>query len=288
MNKKDSIISMLLLEVLRGYSKIKFKEKTFYLKHFTVYEGLTLVEFELEAFDSAITKGIKGEDDLLKLAVDRDQWSKTEEDSIKTLEWTISKSEKALSKMSDPFAKRSFLESIKGQKKELKELQEKRQDLINHSAERLAQRKRYHKEITQSIYLDQEMTENIDQNDLFSIIDSINEKVRQLSDRNNLIKMAFSPSFFDNYCIFNKQPDSILKKDIFEISVWQRNILYYASHLYNKLRNCEMSDDIKQDPIKIYNFNPNTEEKESNVIHGVSDLRSKIAKNGGKLGAEDF
>jgi hypothetical protein len=54
------------------------------------------------------------------------------------------------------------------------------------------------------------------------------------------------------------------------------------------LRNCEMSDEIKQDPIKIYNFNPNTEEKESNVIHGVSDLRSKIAKNGGKLGAEDF
>lgn len=288
MNEKDSIISMLLLEVLRGYSKIKFKEKTFYLKHFTVYDGLALVEFELEAFDSAIRKGIKGEDDLLNLAIDRGQWSETEEDYIKTLEWTINKSEKALSKMSDPFAKRSFLESIKGQKKELKDLEEKRQDLINHSAERLAERKRYHKEITQCIYLDKEMTENIDQNDLFPIIDSINRKVRQLSDRNNLLRMAFSPSFFDNYCIFNKQPDAILRKDIFEISVWQRNLLYFASHIYNKLRNCEMSDEIKQDAVKIYNFNPDTEEKESGVIHGVSDLRSKMAKNGGKLGAEDF
>jgi len=55
------------------------------------------------------------------------------------------------------------------------------------------------------------------------------------------------------------------------------------------LKNFEIPDDIREDPLKIYNFQPkeNTSEKDK-ITEGVSDLRSKMAQNGGKLTAEDF
>ena len=63
----------------------------------------------------------------------------------------------------------------------------------------------------------------------------------------------------------------------------------YASVLLNKLQNYDIPDDVKEDALKLYNFQQKEDSsKEDKVTEGVSDLRAKMAQNGGKLTAEDF
>lgn len=282
-------IPLLLLDILRGYSKITYKSNTYFLKHFRVYDSLELLEYESESVESAIKRGIKSKKQLLEKAIERKVWSKEEESSIKNLEWMISKSEKASSKISDYMVKKSFEKSIKEQRDELDELNSRKSSIIMHSAENLASRKRNKKEIGFNLFKDEKMETLVDEDDIYFLMPLINEKIYQLSKEENLITAAFNPSFFDTYCLMYRQPHEMIGVNVFTISLWQKNLIFYASVLLNKLKNLDVPDDVREDPVKLFKFSPKEEKDTSNnVVHGVEDLRAKMAEKGGKLGAEDF
>jgi len=285
MNEENS----LLLDILRGYSKITHKYKNYYFKHFRIYESLKLEEFEIDCVNLARKQGIKTQEELLEQAIKRGGWSKEEESSIKDLKWMIDKSNKASSKIVDNNSRKAFQASIDKYVKELEGLQTKKNQFTNHSAENLAKRKRINKEIGLSLFYDKQMKNNVSEDDLFFLIPEVNSKIEQLTKSENLIKVAFDSYFFDVYCLNYRDPNQILDTNIYKITIWQKSLLSYASVLLNKLKNFEIPDDIREDPLKIYNFQPkeNTSEKDK-ITEGVSDLRSKMAQNGGKLTAEDF
>ena len=112
MNRKEIESSLILLEIMRGYSRFTYNKKNYFFKHFRVYDSLKLVEFELDAFDSAIDSGIKSEEDLIKNGIKLNFWSEEEESSIKNFKWMISKSEAASSKIVDKNSRKAFDESI--------------------------------------------------------------------------------------------------------------------------------------------------------------------------------
>jgi protein required for attachment to host cells len=145
MNEEEQNIEALLLDVIRGYSKVQSNNQTFYLKHFLVYESLQLEEFQQEALNEAIKKGIKSEKEIIEDAIKRGHWSVKEEESIKSIRWMIEKSESAASKITDNIARKSFEASISKQREELQELQSRRDSLTAHSADNLAKRKKYTK-----------------------------------------------------------------------------------------------------------------------------------------------
>ena len=243
--------SLLLLDILRGYSKITYKYKKYYFKHFKIYDSLKLEEFESDCIHQAKKQGIKGEKQLLEQAIKRGNWSKEEEASQKDLKWMIDKSRKASLKIADNNTKKSFEDSIRKQVDELAELEIKKNQFIIHSAENLARRKRVNEEIS--------------------------------------LSLSYDPSFFDIYCLNYRQPNKIIDKTIYDITIWQKNLLSYASVLLNKLQNYDIPDDVKEDALKLYNFQQKEDSsKEDKVTEGVSDLRAKMAQNGGKLTAEDF
>lgn len=281
--------SPLLLDILRGYSKITHKYKDYYFKHFRIYESLQLEEFELDCVNRAKKQGIKGEDELLQLAINRGNWSKEEESSIKNLNWVIEKSKKAATKIVDYNYRRAFESSIEKQLEELKDLLDKKNNFISHSAENLAKRQRLNREISSSLFYDKEMKQNVEEDDLFILIPYVNSKIEELSNTKNLIKTSYNSYFFDLYCLNYRNPNEIIDTNIYKITLWQRSLLSYASVLLNKLKNLDMPDEIREDPLKVYNFKPKEESPTDNkVIEGVSDLRAKMAQKGGKLTAEDF
>lgn len=289
MKSKESKAPLLLLEILRGYSKITYKNEIYYFRHFRIYESLELAEFELDAFNSAIKRGIKSEEQLIELAIKRGIWTEQEESSIKSLKWMITKSEKAGTKITDNIARKAFDNSVQQQRDELNELESRRASLIAHSAERLAERKRLYKEASQNIFKDAEMKEVLHQDDIFEVFPLISEKINELGDLDILLHAAYSPSFFDTYCLMYRQPHEIFKADIFNMTIWQKRLLFYSSVLLNKLKNYDVPDDIREDAVKLYSFSPKKETSGDNqVTHGVADLRQKMAEKGGKLTAEDF
>ena len=282
-------LSLLLLDILRGYSKITHKYKNYYFKHFKIYDGLKLEEFELDCVHQAKKQGIKSEEQLLEQAIKRGNWSKQEEASMKDLKWMIDKSRKAASKIIDDNTKKAFEGSIQKQVDELTELQTKKNQFILHSAENLAKRKRINKEISLSLFYDEEMSEIISEEDLILLIPEVNLLIDNLSNSEKIIQVSYDPSFFDFYCLNYRQPSKIIDKNIYDITLWQKNLLSYASVLLNKLQNLDIPDDIKDDALKLYNFSQKeNSSREDKVTEGVSDLRAKMAQNGGKLTAEDF
>ncbi len=285
MNKESS----LLLDILRGYSKITYKYKNYYFKHFGVYDSLKLEEFELDCITEAKKQGIKGQDELLELAINRGGWSKEEESSMKDLKWMIEKSRKASAKIADNNTKKSFEDSIAKQVDQLTELETKKNQFTNHSAENLGKRKRANKEISLSLFYDKEMTRNVSEEDLFFLISEVNLKIEELTNIENLLKVSYESSFFDVYCLNYRNPSQILDTNIYKITIWQKNLLSYASVLLNKLKNLDIPDDIREDAVKVYNFRPKEDgDKGDKVTEGVSDLRAKMSQKGGKLTADDF
>ena len=286
MNKQTSL---LLLDVLRGYSKITHKYKNYYFKHFGIYDSLKLEEFEMDCINDVKKQGIRSEDQLLKLAVDRGHWSKEEEASIKDLKWMIDKSEKAAAKIVDNHSRKAFEDSIQVQINQLNELEKKKSQFTNHSAEKLAKKKRMNKEISLSLFYDKQMTQKISEDDLISIITEVNDIIDDLSSSENMIKISYESYFFDVYSLNYRDPNKIIETSFYKITIWQKNLLSYASILLNKLKNLDIPDEIRQDALKVYNFKEKKEGSSDNkVTEGVSDLRAKMAEKGGKLTAEDF
>lgn len=289
MNEEGENVEALLLDVIRGYSKIQSKNQTFYLKHFLAYESLQLEEFEQEALNEAIKKGIKSEKEIIEDAIKRGHWSVKEEESIKSIGWMIEKSESAASKITDNIAKKSFEASISKQKEELEELQSRRNSLTAHSANKLAKRKKIYKEVAGNLFKDEQMTVNIDRDDIFDLMPVVSEKISKFHNTNLILKMAYSPTFFDVYCLMYRQPHKIMGSNIFNISIWQKSLLFYASILLNKLKNYNVPDGVREDPIKLYKYSEKEQSNDgSRVTHGIDDLRAKMAEKGGKLTAEDF
>ncbi|MDB4761432.1 hypothetical protein OAG04_00310 [bacterium] len=289
MNRKEIESSLILLEIMRGYSRFTYNKKNYFFKHFRVYDSLKLVEFELDAFDSAIDSGIKSEEDLIKNGIKLNFWSEEEESSIKNLKWMISKSEAASSKIVDKNSRKAFDESIDKQRAELKELEDRRSSLVGHSAENLASRRKINEEVHRNLFKDEDLTIHVDKDDLHFLIPFIYDEMNKFSDQNNMLRAAFNSSFFDSYSLMSENPFQLFKSSIFEISIWQKNLLFYSSVLLAKLKNHDVPDDVREDPLKLYNFSPKDNDNSDNkVTHGVSDLRAKMAEKGGKLTAEDF
>ena len=201
----------------------------------------------------------------------------------------ISKSEAASSKIVDKNSRKAFDESIDKQRAELKELEDRRSSLVGHSAENLASRRKINEEVHRNLFKDEDLTIHVDKDDLHFLIPFIYDKMNKFSDQNNMLRAAFNSSFFDSYSLMSENPFQLFKSSIFEISIWQKNLLFYSSVLLAKLKNHDVPYDVREDPLKLYNFSPKDNDNSDNkVTHGVSDLRAKMAEKGGKLTAEDF
>lgn len=280
-------LSLVLLDILRGYSILKCDSQTYYFKHFLVCDNLKLDEFEFLSFQSAVKNGIKSEKDLITQAIHNGFWSNEKEEQIKNLKWLIEKSTNAYAKITDNIQKKAFENSLDSQKQQLSELLKQKSKITDISAETFASNKRIAHLLKSCIFYDESLTKVINEEEIAKISSKIGDKISCFSNTNNLIRAAYHPSFFDLYCIMYRNPYSIFEKNIFEISVWQKSLLVYASILLNKLKSMQIPDDIKVDAIKLYNFTEKTGET-SKVSEGVDDLRKKMIQNKGKLTAEDL
>lgn len=285
--EKENSEYLVLLDILRGYSILNLKDKCLYFRHFLVMDNLALEEYEKNEFEKACLNGLKTEEQLLEDAIKKGFWDKDSSDKISSLTWIINKAEKAASKISDERQKKAFLKSVEKQKIELQELNLKRNNIINYSAENCASQKKHTKLIHEAIFYDKEFKQLASENDIFLAMADVKYKLEILTNDVNIIKAAFCNYFFDLFALSYRDPLSLIKKDSFSITSLQRHLLSYASALLNKLKNVDMPDDIKDDPLKIIKYvEPKT--TDSDTTEGIEDIKSKMAKRGGTLKAEDL
>jgi len=280
--------SLVLLDIIRGYSIFDVNNKRYYFRHFSIEQMLEFEEFEKIEFERAKKSGIETEEELIESAIKIDSWSTKQEEEIKALKWTIDHSTKALTKMSDEVQKRAFSEKIEVERKKLEEISVKRRKICGYSAEALANQKRFFKMASSALFRDIKFKKEVKGEDVDFISSLVFSKFSEFSDRNTLLKALYYTYFFDVFALQHRDPLSLLKKDFLTLTIFQKNLLSLANGLLSKLKNIEIPDEIYGDPIKMYNYEEPKDKGGDKVTHGVEDLKKKMSQRGGELKAEDL
>lgn len=287
MSDKTIDTSLLILDVSRGLSILDIDDKKYYFKHPSNISSLKNEEYYKQRLTEAVKKGIKTEKQLIDLYIKNRKWSIKEEEKIKSLKWMIDKSIAASAKITDETQKKVFENSIADQRQELLELEDKRGNLVNQNAESWARQQSIIKTAADHLFEDELLTKNIDFKEDWRLIIAVQKKNAELSNKKNLLSAVYEPSFFDVFSLQSRDPLSVFGVNFFTITVFQRLLLSYASVVLSKLRNIEMPDNVKEDPVKVYEYNPDNKQKETKISHGVDDLKNTIRQKG-KLTPEDL
>ena len=278
-----------LRDISRGYSTIRVASSLFYFKHMTLADSLSLQDVYEESFQEACHNGLKTSEQLLDEARVMGAWTVQNEEKCKALSWQVDKSKEQAKKINDPNQKKSFLEqSIPPLENELKDLNQKREAVIRHSAEAYASMSKNKQFLSLSLFTDPEFQNGCDEEDTHTAMPFLNSCVDRIGSRRGLAAASFFTPFFQCYIIYRKEPSAIFQRTAFETTVYQRSLLDISASLYGKMSNHTIPDEIMKDPIKILDYNPDKKAENSNTSYGVDDLIQKSAKSGGKLTPQDL
>ena len=132
-----------------------------------------------------------------------------------------------------------------------------------------------------SVYKDLKFKEPIekDENGVISLL--CFGKIKDLFDRDNLIRASFSDLFFESFVYQSKNPIALFNKDFASITVFQSKLLAFSNILLNKLRNIDkIPDHVTKDAVKLYNYDKDDKASKENTTEGMSDLKEKMKKKG--------
>lgn len=289
MDLKERLSSVIATDIIRGYSVLKCEKGTAYLRHFKMLEYMELDEFEDQSFEDAIKSGIKSEKELIESAIEGGFWSKAIDEEFEALKWTIEKQNEAIEKMADPSQKEMFRKSTKNVEDNYKKLLEKKNKIIGYSAESLALRRRTAKLVEGNVFKDKKLTKKVSKDSFDSFAVHCYLKIRDLFDRDNLIRSAYSNLFFEAYIYQNKSPMTLFGERFADLTVFQSKLITFANALYSKLKYTDkIPNSVSQDAIKLYFYDESKEKTSSGEeITGIEDLKQKM-KQKGKVTSEDF
>lgn len=278
-----------LHDIIRGYSEVETSDGVFYFKHLTTIDVLKLEEVYHKKVLELKKKGLKSRDELLEELVHFGKWTKEDDEFIISSEWNIKELEKAKEKISNFLMKENAQRKIDKEKEELEQRKLKKQELTSFSIENISEQEKVKYLIKNHFFVDKNLTSNIKKIDRDKIPDLF-KVFNRFSEENRLIKIAYSPLFFDVFSLYRKQPHKIFNKGGLELTMYQKHILSFASVLLSNLQyhGEEMTEEEKNNAIFVYKFKPkDKEEKSGKKTQGLDDLRNK-ARSGKKLKPEDY
>jgi len=276
-----------LLEVVRGYSLLKYLDKSYYFKHFTVIDALEVEDLRIQDLACSEKSGIKTEKQLIESAINIGAWSNKQEEKIKSTEWTIKRSTVALGKIKDITQRKTFNEQIKKQEEELAKIKGERAQITRYSAEHLAETKRVSRMVDRSAFCDLNFKKPVPDKVKLSVTGLLFARYAELNSRDNILRASYHGGFFDAFICQKENPFRMFNCTFAELTVFQKYLMVLSNNLFSKLKNNKMPEEIMGDPVKMIEYEEKDEEDKS-VSHGVDDLKMKMQARGGKLKAEDF
>tara|TARA_R100000734_G_scaffold18740_1_gene16342 strand:- start:614 stop:1483 length:870 start_codon:yes stop_codon:yes gene_type:complete len=276
-----------LLDIVRGYSVLNCSYGQFYFKHHPLMRVLELDHLEQIDIENSKKRGIKSEQQLIDHAIKIGSWSLKKEESLKSLVWTLKKSQVALGKIEDVKQRAMFNDSIKSQERDIKDLKTQRQSITSYSAEHLAQVKKIKRLGSSALFCDLDFKKAPPEDYNVVLTTSLFERYAELNNRDTIIRASYFGGFFDLFLTQEGSSMDLIGANFLNITTFQKLLLTTSNSLLKKMQNTQIPDELYDDPVKILNYEEK-EKKDSKVSHGVDDLKAKSKARGGKLKAEDF
>lgn len=249
-------------EICRGYSVAEWRGKPVYIKHLTHFDQVDIDVFHEKALAIAIKKGIFTRETKLKWLSEQGLWTTKNErevtiqsDYVKTLGTTL----KSL------FAEvqiRAHKETTEREKDKLAKMIQVREDLVDLTAETVADRKVQFRYILHAFYAEETLTKRLfterdmdrwDENDSYGLLDLYVNRVSDYGS-SSIRKIAIADFFTSYFYLCADDIPSFFGKPICSLSVYQINLLSYGSYFKNVLSNHQVPDHVKDDPDKIEDY----------------------------------
>lgn len=277
---------IILGEIIQKYSIIHADRKQVYFKHPILKEVFQESIDRQQYIKEADIIGLKSQEELLQIAIDSGKWNKEKEDLLEDLTFAINSKKKFIAKVQDENTKKEILAQIDADSLDLEKLLQEKKKLSQCSKESFVESKMIQHSFSKRLFYDKEFKEPIDFEDLNKCYSLYIDKYLSLSDRNNLLWVVFCPDLIDLFAMYG-DVSSIFDEKGINLTVFQKSLLGYGHTLITKLRNCyNMPNSIKNNPIKIYEWNENYSKS---VDDEDFNIREKVNKAGGteKMRPED-
>ena len=245
---------IIISEILEGVSPLELGGETFFFKHPTIKQKLKDFEINKQCIKDGKKRGIKTEKELIEFATQRGSWSKEKEEKIEDLNWLIEKTEASVSKLSDPNLIKHNENTLDGYKEQLKELNKERSKIVYMSVESYALTRMHQICCERDCYLLHKGKKKKISDSLLKVLLPVYiEKYSKLMNVDGILKAAYNPYFFDLVYI-SESPLEIFPDGLETMTIFQKDLIFYAKILSSKIKNMDIPDNIKNDPIAIYNF----------------------------------
>ena len=274
-SKQESLISSKLFltfnEIIKGYSKRKFRGSPIFIKHLGVSEK-AFFDFRFQEFyEYALSSGILSEEEALKKIIEDGFWSDKEEEEINTLKKYIDR----LILTKKNFVRKLEIEAISKQideerQKLAKKISQKK-EALGKTAEEYASNRSNDYIIYESLFTDESLSkrvfsetefEEMTYEDLIEYILFFNEYMEDFKEY-NLQKIALL-DFFQPYYIVLDQPMQLWGKPMVYLTDFQIRTTIYGKIFKNIFETTEyIPDEIRYDPDKLFEYTDKSKAKKN-------------------------
>jgi hypothetical protein len=320
-NGEDKELSRAYLDILNGYSKIKYGAELLYVKHFGIFdESLVSENYEI-IFEKTKAQGLPTEAERLEVLEEQGFWTKGDERKIQFKREEMKELETRLSKTIIKKQKEKVLKELKDLRGQINEEESKRGEMLHDTCESFARSKSMNHLIWLSFYKDskfkkrawkREEFDALSRAELSEVVALYNLKMMEIS-ASNIKKIALS-GFFTNY--FYLTGDNIADffgKRILDLTFFQTTLVSFGKMFKNiQENNSNIPESVLEDPDSLLDFAKSKSEnegskaidteggysrvgatKEDMIDAGVSsagaaDLHDLARSKGGQLGWQDF
>lgn len=258
-------------EIIKGYSKRKFRGSPIFIKHLGVSEK-AFFDFRFQEFyEYALSSGILSEKDALKKVIEEGFWSEKEESEIDTLKKYIDR----LILTKKNFIRKLEIEEISKQideeRQKLAKKISKRKEVLGKTAEEYASNRSNDYIIYESLFKDEELKERVlsenefeemTYEDLVEYILFFNEYMNDFKEY-NLQKIALL-DFFQPYYLVLDQPMQFWGKPMVQLTDFQVRVTVYGKIFKNIFETTEnIPDEIKTNPDKLFEYTDRSKAKKN-------------------------
>jgi len=268
-------------DILVGFSIVNFKDQQIYVKHFKEDDIGEIEERAKKIEEEAASMGLVPEKEYLEFLKEEGHWTQEDEDRYLNAKQAVDDTVAHMKKIVIPDQIKEFKKILEEKNKELAEVYKERNQLVGVSLEKYIDKKSNENYILYALYKDKEFKElffspeefeEMDQNELASLIEVYNEKMVTYRE-DNIKRIAVNSFFLNPFFISEGDPVKFFGRPVLELTVYQMNL--YSRGKYYK----SIIQEGKTPPEHYYNDEHEGIEKLVNWYDNTFNIMQQEAKN---------
>jgi len=250
-------------DIIRGYSVVDVRDKTYYIKHLSSLDQVLVDEEENRHLKEAKKRGVPGREEVLKGLMESGEWTKDEENKIKELENFIS----ILQKNKTQLVLKSEIdkqnESMKETRKQINELYEKKNSLLSSDAETYAAKRAHDFYIIRSFFEDEDLESplfpaekdygNLYMDEVSEFVTVYNKTFKMFEELK--VQEMILQDFYYIYFPFSDDTVGFFGNPVCKLTYNQLKLIVYTKIFKNIFEsNKHIPDSIKKDPQALLDY----------------------------------